>query len=328
MKKLLTLVVALVLVFSVVASASAATYKLKIQVAEAETDPKAQFTKLFADRVFEETKGDVQIDVHYNSELGSLADVLEQISNGANIMVSTAIDQLTGYYADFAGPAIFYSLPTKEDIRTFAASDLFAEMVKNCEEQAGIKVLNLEWVGVPRVLMSVNPVKTFEDLKGLKIRGASSSYITFFENCGCSPETIAWNELYTALSQGLVEACEGNFSLLYTSSLYEVAKYITETNHYICPAGIFMNASIYNALPAEYQEIVSRNAAETGKEYSADSDKTDAEYRQKLVDAGVTILPWSAEDDAKMKEAGLKCWDNYPKLSEGLYERLQKALGK
>lgn len=308
------------------AEAPAEPIKLRIQVAEAETASKAIYTKKFADSVYEKTNGAVQIDVFYNSELGSLADVLEQVSNGSNIMVSTAIDQLGNFYYDFNGPAIFYAMPTKADMYNFAESDLFKEMCKGMEEQSNITVVTLSWFGAPRNIISVKPIETFEDLKGLKMRGASAAYANFFTNCGCSPEVVPWNDVYTSLNQGLIEAAEGDYSLLYTSSLYEVAPYITESEHYICPAGIYMNSDLFYSLPEEYQQIIKEEAKAAGDEYSQNDDAAAAENRQKLIDAGATIYPWPEEQVAKMAEAGAKCWDNFPELSDGLYERVQEAI--
>lgn len=334
MKKLVSLLLTVVMVFALFAFGQTAAFadkkddpiKLRIQVAEAETASKAIYTKQFADAVYEKTNGAVQIDVYYNSELGSLADVLEQVSNGSNIMVSTAIDQLGSYYYDFNGPAIFYAMPTKDDMYNFAESELFAEMCAGMEEQSNIMVLTLSWFGAPRNIISIEPIETYEDLSGVKMRGASAAYANFFKNCGASAEVIPWNEVYTALSQGIIDAAEADFSLLYTSSLYEVAPYITESEHYICPAGIYMNTDVFNSIPEEYQKILVEEAKAAGDAYSANDDAAAAEFKQKLIDAGATILPWSEEDTALMSEAGAKCWENYPDLSEGLYERLQEAI--
>jgi len=306
----------------------AQVYNLRIQVAEAETASKAIYTKMFADKVYERTNGAVQIDVYYSSELGSLPDVLEQISNGANIMVGTAIDQLGNYYYDFNGPAIFYAMPTKDDMYAYAESDLFKEMCDGLIAESDIKILTLSWFGAPRNIISKVPLYSFEDLKGLKMRGASAAYANFFMNCGTQCETVNWSEVYTALSQGIVEAAESDYSLLYTSSLHEVAPYVIETEHYICPAGIFMNNTVFESLPAEYQQILLEEAKNHGDMFAANDDKACAEFKQKMIDAGVTIIEWTDEDKAKLAEAGNKCWENYPNLSEGLYERLQEAIGK
>lgn len=349
MKKLFALLLALIMVLSLVAcgasapaeekpaadapaadapaaEAPAEPIKLRIQVAEAETASKAIYTKKFADKVYERTNGAVQIDVYYSSELGSLADVLEQISNGSNIMVGTAIDQLANYYYDFNGPAIFYAMPTKADMYKYAESDLFKEMCEGLIDQSDIKILTLSWFGAPRNIISKKPLYSFEDLKGLKMRGASAAYANFFMNCGTQCETVNWSEVYTALSQGIVEAAESDYSLLYTSSLHEVAPYVIETEHYICPAGIFMNNTVFESIPAEYQQILLEEAKNHGDMFAANDDKACAEFKQKMIDAGVTIIEWTEEDHAKLKEAGNKCWENYPNLSEGLYDRLQEAI--
>ena len=330
MKKILALILALCMMFALCATASAEEkkpdYTLRIMVSEGEADPKAQYTKKFADAVYDETDGGLKIEVYYNSELGSLQDVLETIANGSNVIVSTAIDMVTDYYADFAGPAIFFTLPTREKIYKFAESDLFAQMCKECEEQSGIKVLNLAWAGSARQILSTKPVEHFEDLAGLKMRCPTASYVNFFTNCGCATENVVWSEMYTALNQGLVDACEAPFSTLYTSSLQEVAKNLTESAHYIPVAGMFMNADVFNMLPEEYQEIIVRLGNEIGKEFGEYSASQDAEYKQAMIDAGVTVYPWGEEDQAKMAEAAKKMWDNYPDLSEGLYDKIQEAL--
>lgn len=56
-------------------------------------------------------------------------------------------------------------------------------------------------------------------------------HILGWESLGATPTPFAFNELYTALQQGTVDAQENPIELIYSQKFYEQQSYITLTNH-------------------------------------------------------------------------------------------------
>ena len=54
----------------------------------------------------------------------------------------------------------------------------------------------------------------------------------------------------------MFDACEATLDLLWSSSLYEVCDYLCLTGHSVNPNISIMSAENWNAIPAEYQQII------------------------------------------------------------------------
>jgi TRAP-type C4-dicarboxylate transport system substrate-binding protein len=176
--------------------------------------------------------------------------------------------------------------------------------------------------------MSLKPILTFDEIKRKKVRVPGSAYSAFWQSCGASPVTTAWSELYTSLSQKVIDACEAPLATLYASSLQEVAKDVTLTAHAIPPCGFYMNAKIFRSLSPEYQTILREEAKNVGIAYTEYSALTEAEWKQKMQDAGVIWHEFSEADRAKMKQAAADMYKMFPELSEGLYENIRQAVSE
>jgi C4-dicarboxylate-binding protein DctP len=74
---------------------------------------------------------------------------------------------------------------------------------------------------------------------------------------------MTWSEVYTALSQGVVDGVENAIDELYNQKLHEVQKHISLTRHIYVAVPIVINEQFYKGLPEEYQQIISDAAKES-----------------------------------------------------------------
>ena len=98
------------------------------------------------------------------------------------------------------------------------------------------------------------------------------------------------NELYTGLSTNMAEACEGGYEQMNTLKLYEVQKYIQESDHVLEFVGLFINKALYESMSEEQQNILQECAAEClayADQLSADKR---AEYKQACLDGGMELV--------------------------------------
>ena len=101
------------------------------------------------------------------------------------------------------------------------------------------------------------PVRTPDDLKGLKIRSTPNPYhIQAFKLLGMNPSPMPIAELYTALETGTFDAQEHPINVTLSAKFYEVQKYLTVSNHVYSPLILVMNKAKFDSLPANYQTIV------------------------------------------------------------------------
>ncbi len=300
---------------------------LKVSMAESNTDVKATVMADLAAEVEQATNGAIKFEFYYSNELGTMADVTEQITMGGNILAGTSGDFYASYGCpDITAIALMYTLPTMEDVQKINDSDLFASWCDKIEESSGLKILCCNWSSAPRSVLSTKPITTVDDFKGLKIRVPGLAMDSFFTELGSATLSMAFSDIYTNMQQGMVEACEAPLSTLYTYSIHEVAKNCYLSEHTLAPCVWAMSADIFNSLTPENQEILQSAMSKYGKVFSEKGLETQSDFRAKLEEAGVTFVEPSAEDKVKLQEAGAASFEAFPELTPGLADEIANII--
>lgn len=130
----------------------------------------------------------------------------------------------------------------------------------------GDEIMNLAGTGLEvvgfmengfRQVTSNYPIQTIDDLKGLKIRTSNSAImLNTFEKLGAAPISMSFNELFSALETGTVDAQENPYNTIYSSGFYEVQKYVAVTNHVLSTQWIVVNHNWIQSLPEDLQTIL------------------------------------------------------------------------
>lgn len=300
---------------------------LKISMAETSADVKAGVLQDLIEEVEAATDGRLKFELYFSNELGSLADVTEQMVMGGNILAGTSGD----FYATYGSPdimatALQYALPSADAVQKFNDSPLFAQIVADIEKGSGLKILCMNWAAAPRSVISTKAVQTIGDFKNLKLRVPGAAAASFFQALGSATESIPFSEIYTAMSQGVLEAAEAPLSTLYAYSLHEVAKNIYLSEHSLAPSCWAMSAKIFNGLTAEDQKILQDAMNKYGRIFTQKGLETEADYRAKMEAAGVTFVKPSAADVETLKKAGKASFDMFPNMTKGLYDQIASII--
>jgi len=168
-------------------------------------------------------------------------------------------------------------------------------------------------------LMSAVPIYGFDDLKGLKVRtwGIMADVV---EAAGASVVVVPGAEVYTALSQGVADACQyGSPGAFWALGLHEVVKYVTRPGWaYPAWGDAFINMDAWNELPDDLKEILLQanqvRAQLSQQRYSYDDIVVLKMMRE---DWGVTICQWDDEAIAEARAVALPLWDK--KAAESPY---------
>ncbi|SUO93840.1 Extracytoplasmic solute receptor protein yiaO [Suttonella ornithocola] len=103
-----------------------------------------------------------------------------------------------------------------------------AEKIAEILAKKGIVVLAWGENGFRELTNSKRPVKSPDDLKGLKIRVAGPMYIDVLSELGANPQQMQWAETLSALQQHVVDGQENPVPILTAQRLHEMQKYLTE----------------------------------------------------------------------------------------------------
>lgn len=183
-------------------------------------------------------------------------------------------------------------------------------------EYKRVKVLAI-WVGEAPVFMTRNkPIKTLEDIKGLKIRTPSANQSRWLKALGATPVSFPVTQMYRALETGRVDALLVPPSVIRSFKIGEVAKYFTtglEAAFGRSPFFVAMNKKSWNNLSASHKIILDRT---TGADWSAQAtaiyEKAGAGGLKSVTGTGKhQILSFSDADKAKMKAILIKARGKY-----------------
>jgi TRAP-type transport system periplasmic protein len=136
--------------------------------------------------------------------------------------------------------------------------------VRALVEKHGVKLLGFYEAGMRHITNSVRPIKTPEDLKGLKIRTPQAKYhLNTLKYMGANPVAMSFGELYTAMQQKVVDGQENPFSNIYTAKFYEVNKYMSLTGHLLLTHMVMYSGKLWDGLPADLQKVVRESVIES-----------------------------------------------------------------
>lgn len=164
----------------------------------------------------------------------------------------------------------------------------------------------------PGILHTKKPVKTLEDLKGMKIRctGMAAKVVTAL---GGVPVAMPMGETYDALSRGVVDGSMAPQESLQGWKWGEVVKYTIENFGSSYSTGFFvvMNKDKWKSLPPDVQKAVAAVNAEWIDKTGRIWDEIDKEGKEFTLSKGNQIIALSKEEDEKWAKAVRPILDEY-----------------
>lgn len=303
----------------------AQTFNFKVSITQASTDPLATYTQQWMGEVTEKTNGAVTFEFHPNGELGTINDVCEQISRGASIIAYAGPDAFMATAPDLAILNSQYCLTDASQIDLINDSDWFKGQVDNLAANGNARILSWNYFTGYRHILSKTPINTPDDMNGVQIRVAdSAAAIAFVKALGASPVVTNWNEVYSSLSTNIVSAAEAPLATLYSSSLQEVAKYCTLTQHLVSTGMMVMPEDIFESMPEEYQQILLDAVYQAGSDFTAYNLQSEQDYQAKMEEAGVTFI--TPDVSAFAEKAASMYTSGDLSFPDGLYEQIQEII--
>jgi len=286
-------VLAAVLAVGMGGGAEAAKVTLKLGHIRAESSPTHKAALKFAELVGQKTRGDVEIKVFPNSQLGGILDMFTGLKAGSLDLVYGGINTYAwvkgGEVYQITSVAFLYR--DYDHMRRVLLSPVFKPHLEAAEKATGIKVININGDTAPRELTTRDkPVRTAADFKGLKVRIAESVLArAVFQRLGANPQVIPYADLYMALKQGVVDAQENGVIPIKNTSFYEVQKYLTLTHYVRDVETFYMGADKWGALAPAYQKALTEASEDAGT-LETELTKVELDEATKFLATKMTIV--------------------------------------
>lgn len=257
----------------------------------------------YMDRLIaERTGGRHRVVVFHSRQLGEEKETLEQTRAGAidlNRSNVALIGTMVPSVNVLAMPFLFRSL---EHLQHVLDGPIGSEIL-NSFEAHGFVGLTFYDSGARSIYNSVRPVRSLDDLKGLRLRVQQSEQMAdMIRALGAQPVEMPYGQVLTGLANRLIDGAENNWPSFVTTGHYKYAGYYTLTRHTVSPDVLVMSQKAWASLSPEDQAIF-REAAQRSSIYMREKWRDLEERSLKQAElAGVKIV---TDIDRKPFEAAM-----------------------
>lgn len=300
------------------------TVSLRVAHALAPTEPINAAVEAFAKAVNERSGGRLAISVFPSEQLGINREIYEQVRQGAPIIQVADPGFMSDYVPDFGvmnGP---YLLDEPAQFQKILDSDWYAALETRSAE-AGFRPLSFNYFFGNRHMLGNEPFKSPSDLSGVTMRiSPNPIWVETFAALGARGTPLPWTEVYSALSQNVVEAVEAPLGSLVGSKLQEQRKTLSLTGHFTAFLGLVMSESIFKSLDPDLQQILIEESEKAGALMTETTLSNDTRLLEQLRSEGVTVV--EDVDTPAFREATAKVYDAFPAWTPGVYTQIRTIL--
>lgn len=277
----------------------------------------------FADLVSEKTNGRVTVQVQPAAQAGTEPEMFEAMQQGGAVDVAIIAP---GSIGEFVPESNILSMPflvTSREQRNQIINGEPAETVEQLiQEQTGVRTMGYFGGGI-RNMFFTELAESIEDIQGRLFRVQPSEVLTdSFGAVGLEPSVVAYDELYNALQQGVVDGAENESVFIESENFYEAAPYGLLTQHEVTIRPLMISPATLDRLPEDLGQAV----LEAGEEASAyererEASADDQSLQSLQEEHGMTFT--EPEDIQEAFDAVEPVWQRYAE-QWGLEDTLQQ----
>ena len=258
----------------------------------------------------------INFSLHKNSALGLEKQYFEYMAQGKAVdygIVSPAHMSTFSKAAPFIdAPFLFRDLAHWNKVLD---ADILKPVADEVESKAEVMLIGYAGGGVRNIFIN-KPMASLDDIKGLKVRVQGAPiWSKTFAAAGMSPTVIAYNEVYNAIQNGVIQAGENEAAGVEQMKFFEVAPNLAMTQHAITIRPICFSSKTFKTLPPDLQAAV----VKAGKEAGAYGRKLESTEDELKLDA--------LEKAGKLKRIAFSGRDEMKKRVDPIMEAYAKEIG-
>lgn len=277
------------------------TITLRLATTVQDSMPAGNACSYFCKLIEERSEGRYVVEYYPARQLGETDELLTQVANGTLEMAQISISNVSTFTNLLECLQYPFMLDTYDKEWKALTSSEFQVILNQVDEILGVKNLTVMEHGNRHIANNKHPVKTPEDMEGLKLRvAASGTNFQTIETLGGSPVSMPYGQVYSSLQSKVIDGEEINYTSIYSEKHYEVLKYFTDMPLWPFPAALMMSGDFWNSLSTEDQELF-QQAALDSLQYNFDLLNEATEKAQTAMkEAGVELTV--IEDASEFKD--------------------------
>ena len=290
MRLLKKITIAAAMFASTALAANAAETMLRSSDTHPDGYPTVEAVKYMGKVLEEKTGGRLGIEVFHSAQLGEEKDSIEQTQFGVIDLDRVSLGPFNNIIEETKVPSLPYIFRSIDHMHKVMDGPIGEEILAAFSDHDLIGLAFYD-AGARSFYNSEKPIKSKEDLKGMKFRVMQSDvFVKMVDALGANATPMPYGEVYSSIQTGVIDGAENNWPSFESSGHFEVAPYYTLDQHLIVPEVLVMSKKTWDKLSAEDQAAVREAAKESVPYMRKLWAEREAASEAKVKKAGVNIV--------------------------------------
>jgi tripartite ATP-independent transporter DctP family solute receptor len=270
------------------------------------------------------TQGRLSVQMYPSMQLGGEKETIEQTQIGAIQMLRVSVGSMGPIVDDINVVNMPFLFKNTAHAEKMMDGPIGQELLDKITASPNAGLVAVCWMdaGARSLYNTKRPIKTIEDLKGLKFRVIGNPiFIDMMNALGGNGVAMGYDQVFSALQTGVIDGAENNPPSYVFSNHYTAAKYFSLTEHLIIPEVLLFSKKAWSQLSADDQGLIKKFA----REAQLEERELWNQYQQKAMDkakaAGCEIV--DIADKAPFQNAVKPVWDKYGPKYQDMIKRIQ-----
>ncbi len=270
------------------------------------------------------TDGRLSIQMYPSMQLGGEKETIEQTQIGAIQMLRVSVGSMGPIVDDINVINMPFLFKNTAHANKMMDGPIGQELLDKITASPNANLVALCWMdsGARSLYNTKHPIKSIEDVKGLKFRVIGNPiFVDMMNALGGNGISMGYDQVFSALQTGVIDGAENNMPSYVFSNHYTAARYVTLTEHLIIPEMLMFSKRVWNTLSADDQGLIKKFAREAQLEERELWNQYEQKALEKANAAGSQII--EVADKTPFQNAVKPVWDKYGPKYQDMIKRIQ-----
>jgi tripartite ATP-independent transporter DctP family solute receptor len=270
------------------------------------------------------TDGRLSVQMYPSMQLGGEKETIEQTQIGAIQMLRVSVGSMGPIVDDINVINMPFLFKNTAHANKMMDGPIGQELLDKISASPNANLVALCWMdsGARSLYNTKHPIKSIEDIKGLKFRVIGNPiFVDMMNSLGGNGVSMGYDQVFSALQTGVIDGAENNMPSYVFSNHYTAAKYVTLTEHLIIPEMLVFSKRVWGTLSADDQNLIRKFAREAQLEEREFWNQYELKALEKAKAAGSQII--EIADKTPFQNAIKPVWDKYGPKYQDTIKRIQ-----
>lgn len=295
---------------------------------------------IFADKVREKSKGQIEIEViglpewnaQYRTPEGKEAiehgsEVIHLVNDGTIEMSQMLNTELCRLNKDLSALEMPFIFRDHDHATRVLDGNIGMNLLDGISKESNVKGLAFTYSGGFRMIVGNKPVQSAEDFAGNRVRTSWTDVAhETFNVLGAEPVDIRISETADAIMKDIVDLGENTWARYYRYGLDKCTKFVSDTKHSLFLTAIIINKDVWASLGEEMQKFMQEAALEAAASERLESLEDGEQAKARCAQDGIEVHEWNETELAKLKSITDVVYDKYNNFfPQGLINNIKSA---